>query len=67
MKKTVLIFTVVAAFLICFTNLTPGQICAAGAGMGMEMPEMQEMGPGMCGNCMAMSGEGPMMGGGMME
>lgn len=65
MKKTFLIFTVVAAFLIGFA-LDSRADMRGRRGMGMEMQEMHEMGPGMCGNCMAMSGEGPMMGARMM-
>jgi Spy/CpxP family protein refolding chaperone len=68
MKNTVLIFTVVVALLIGFTADSRADMCGKCSGMGMGIREkMPEMGPGMCGNCMAMSGEGPMMGAGVME
>jgi len=67
MKKTVLIFAVVIALLTGFTVDSRAHMCAGCGGPGMEMGgHMPEMGPGMCGNCMAMSGEGRMMGSGMM-
>ena len=67
MKKNVLIFTVVVTFLMGFTIDSQANMCGKCSGRGMEMREhMPEMGPGMCGDCMAMSGEGPMMGAGMM-
>ena len=58
MKKTVLIFTVVIASLIGFSADSRAHMCDGCGGPGM--------GRGMCGNYMAMSGEGPMMGTGMM-
>lgn len=61
MKKTVLIFTVVVTFLMGFSIGSQADMRCKCSGMGMR-ENMPEMGPGMGGDGMAMSGEGPMMG-----
>jgi Spy/CpxP family protein refolding chaperone len=68
MKKIVLIFAVVVISMMVFTADSRAHMCARCGGTGMEMgEEMPAMGPAMCGICMGMSGEGPMMGAGMMD
>ncbi|MDH4231018.1 MAG: periplasmic heavy metal sensor [Nitrospirota bacterium] len=66
MKKSVLFFTVIFIFLAGFTIDSHAHVRGKGRGWGMPAcSTMQGMGPCMCGGCMAMSGERPMMGMGM--
>jgi Spy/CpxP family protein refolding chaperone len=66
MKKSVLFFAMIVVFLAGFTIDSHADMRGKGRGWGGPMcDKMQGMGPGMCGQCMAMSGERPMRGMGM--
>ena len=66
MKKGILFFAIIAVLLMGFT-IDSDAVTGKGRGRGTEMSKkMPGKGPGMCGQCMAMSGERPMMGMGMM-
>jgi Spy/CpxP family protein refolding chaperone len=67
MKKGILFFAIIAVLLMGFTIDSHAVTGGKGRGKGTEMSKkMPGKGPGMCGQCMAMSGERPMMGMGMM-
>ena len=66
MKKSVLLFTIIVVFLAGFAIDSHADMREKGRGWEMPMcNKMHGMVPGMCG-CMAMSGERPMRGMGMM-
>jgi Spy/CpxP family protein refolding chaperone len=67
MKKSILFFAIIIVFLSGFAIDSHADMCEKGRGWGMPMSHrMQGMGPGNCDGWMAMSGERPMMGMGMM-
>ena len=61
MKKSVLLVAFVVIFLMGLSIDSDARMCGKGMGKGMGKAK----GPGMCGQCMGMSGEHPMMGAGM--
>ena len=62
MKKSVMLLAFVVVFLMGLSIDSDARMCGKGMGKGTGMAK----GPGMCGQCMGMAGERPMMGARMM-
>ena len=62
MKKSILLFAFVVVFLMGLSIDSDAKMCGKGMGKGMGVAKGRDM----CGQCMGMAGEGPMMGTGMM-